>query len=376
MSAYSSPSHNRLLDLEHHLRGKRSGVVLTHRSPTRSANPQKQQRKKAQRQRARPTNLAPDSRLPSQPQSYPNISPNGFNNQAPEPTPYSAAYSEPPAASKLPAPSVGSYRQLAAQMGKYYESRPAVRPLHKKQSEMPAPIKPEILTEATAQLEPTIETPVDQSAPPPTRWKTLAMAIRRAKLGQLAPETAPETNENLTPASPPISASHPSETQLSTPDQPAGPICKPSTLSISAEPIGAELHSSPAATAASPTQSPPSDSSPVTIDVTPIASTKDTGSPIIALSPSTPKALLPPNLEIEHSKTALAPVSARDNRVFKSDSELAGLRDNLLLLTYQLAWPPEVVQYLAACVSTKDAHPRKRAKAKRLSSIKQLVLSS
>ncbi|MEO1395811.1 MAG: hypothetical protein AAFV90_23180 [Cyanobacteria bacterium J06634_5] len=291
MSAYVSPNHNRLLDLEHHLQHQQP---VPRQAPPSARRSQKQQTSKV---------------FSTQPAAH-----------------VSERVSMPPSPTMTTHGPPGSYRQLAAQMGQHYYPHKSVALKPRQQRvkndlaqqtrakehlaknelpDVPTPISLDVVEAFEATL-------VSQSSPktsPQPSWSGLAHSIQNARLGLTDP--ALEVN--------------PSDLAFKTEPQPAA-------TDWALDEIFTDENNPPEAT----TSTEPALAPPVTLDVIPV------------WQPAEGVAVKRPS-----------PV-----RATQSNTEPKRLKNGLLLLIYQLACPPQIVDYLAQ-LSNQKQYRKKRPKKDR-----------
>ncbi|MEM8808171.1 MAG: hypothetical protein AAGF01_19290 [Cyanobacteria bacterium P01_G01_bin.38] len=389
MSVYLSPNHNRLLDLERHLRGQQpGGSVSSRRSLGRS------DRQRPIRPSLKTPPLPRAQRQPS-PQSQPlGYQPLAQSLSQPLFQPLSQPLREPPTP-RQPRPqpaqprrrtqaSSGSYRQLAAQLGKHYHVTPQART-----SDLPAiptPASPDIVETVSASptakpftqpRRPAIASPIRRmqanNAPdrrdegpfaptedstkapkprpplpvtPQVSWKSLAMTIRQAKLGGTTPEpsaTPPAAKPQQAVMDWVIDDIFTAEAEsVSEPADPETSGTMPENISSDSIPLE-DIPTNAITTENFVTKQLPAKDLPaaaITIDVTPIES-----------KPESDRGINTQNANAAGSNNTL--------------------NNTLLLLVYQLACPPQIVNYLAQLQRKhpKRKHPkRKRHKQRHISS--------
>ncbi|MFG6100434.1 hypothetical protein SPB21_34675 [Leptothoe sp. ISB3NOV94-8A] len=433
MSAYTPLSHNRLLALEHHIRGHQPRVRSVRQQPlqqpvrrrrrakeTQQASMKKQEAPPSMDYKALMQRLGepPTPRL-KQPQHAPaSVAPNpALQNPQPQPTQQSA----------------GAYRQLAAQLGQRYHSFPKTRTPNVDLPTVPTPINPNIVetfsvtptpdTIAKKQRRQTLNSLLESSSAPPwakhpskptpsappasrstqtsnpqptaplTSYKSLATTIRQARLGLSSdlPEPAtvattfypPATNgavdevcttdadassvestgviqQDVTEveiAQPPIAREQIRLTdnlQIADGDlqlenypkvnpnyereaQSNVPSLESQVVKVFS---GSQMQSSEKAIFSKETPTKDIPASAATIDVVPIVDTDDTSV----------DSTLPSTFDIE------------------------GLRNNVLLLTYQLACPPQLVNHMAQL--QRKRHRRKQSNKQSTPSAQNTTQSS
>ncbi|MDJ0702773.1 MAG: hypothetical protein QNJ46_05785 [Leptolyngbyaceae cyanobacterium MO_188.B28] len=371
MSAYHPPTHNRLLDLEHHLQGQRPDVATMRqqstglsnqgRSPSRRAIHNQPTPRLSRQSAPKPQSIADPRRSPlGQTASPPQFSRSGAQ---PRVRMDGAASSQ---TGQNPRPvnarginrggQSGSYRQLAAHLGRYTRLNSVARSPQNDLPVIPTPISPEIVEAFSAPpplatrhkqtqraSAPPVAPPLSKPASPPLQpnWKALAMTIRQARLGR-TPESLAAAQTHTTENDWAIDDiftedfdSINSALAVGDCNEPAAPLdggrlnCNElSSRQTSDEPISPTV----AVEVISPAEERVIEisASPITIDVIPIDS-------------------LAGELNAE----------AIEFQVVDSGFHTVGLKDGVLLLTYQLACPPQIIQYLAQLQRPK--HQRKRS---------------
>ncbi|MGI9286572.1 MAG: hypothetical protein ACR2P1_14395 [Pseudomonadales bacterium] len=202
MPTYHPPHHNRLLDLEHHIR---------HHQPRDTAPRQRpaQQSLQGQPSYRELANKQPTAKPPCQAQGLSRHQQlaSADETKSRRTQARSEPDRNPPAAPgnsrpRKAARSAGAYRQLAAEMGKqYYRRKPIAQTPQDDLPEIQTPIKQAVVEEFAAAMpdkreqQPT-PSPASRSTKPPSQpeWKGLATTILQARLGA-EPEPLAKTPE-------------------------------------------------------------------------------------------------------------------------------------------------------------------------------------